>query len=256
MDSQDRVEFKGHQEESSKNQQLESMEIIAGKIAHDFNNLLGGIYGYIELAAENTGKKAVQDHLARALAIIDRAKELTGQMLTFSKKNVPNKKIENLTLFIREKTLCILNESKLSCKFKLQENLWLCECDRKQIGLVLENLIINAQQSMPEGGSIEISAENADLSCGEQVDLAGGKCIKISVKDHGAGISKEIIPMIFEPFFTTKHKSLGLGLSISHSIVKRHGGCIDVESEIGKGSTFHIYLPALTGTSEIEISLS
>jgi CheY-like chemotaxis protein len=113
---------------------------------------------------------------------------------------------------------------------------------------VIDNLIINAQQAMPVGGTIELTARNITLAEKEHPNLKKGDYVKISIKDYGTGISKELLPRIFDPFFTTKTKGHGLGLATCYSILNRHDGCIDVESELEKGTTFEVYLPSSTET--------
>jgi CheY-like chemotaxis protein len=119
--------------------------------------------------------------------------------------------------------------------------------DSGQIGQVVSNLVINADQSMPEGGTVKVSAENAKISKGEVISLNAGRYVKISIKDSGYGIEEDNLLMIFDPYFTTKSAGSGLGLASAYSITKKHGGHISVESEIGTGTVFTIYLPASTG---------
>ncbi|MBW1671644.1 MAG: PAS domain S-box protein [Deltaproteobacteria bacterium] len=223
---------------------LESLGVLAGGIAHDFNNLLGAIFGYIEMAIVETTEENVSTCLAESLSNIDRARALTQQLLTFAKGGAPIKKVENLFPFVQKNAQFALSGSSVSSRFQIQENLWPCDFDKNQIGQVIDNLTINAQQAMPNGGTIEVSARNISLAAKEHISLAAGNYVKLSIKDQGIGIPKEFLPRIFDPYYTTKSKGHGLGLSTCYSIVNRHGGCIDVESEPGKGSTFHLYLPA------------
>ncbi|MBN1412333.1 MAG: PAS domain S-box protein [Spirochaetales bacterium] len=226
-------------------QKIEALGVLAGGIAHDFNNLLGGIFGFIELAAELTKEKEVGIFLAKALGTVDRARGLTHQLLTFAKGGVPIKRLENITTFIHETVQFALSGSRLSCEFNIPENLWACEFDRNQIEQVSDNLIINAQQAMPDGGRIEVMAENIVIKGKKHPILDPGNYVKISISDQGIGMPGDILPRIFDPFYTTKPKGHGLGLATCYSIINRHGGCIEVESEPGKGSTFHVFLPAL-----------
>jgi PAS domain S-box-containing protein len=227
-----------------RSQKLESLGVLAGGIAHDFNNLMGGLFGYIDLANEEPDRSKVSSYLSKAVNTIDRARALTGQLLTFAKGGAPIQKIGHLFPFIRETAQFALSGANVSCRFDVPQDLWACNFDKNQIGQVIDNIIINAQQAMPVGGTIELTARNITLSDKEHSFLSKGDYIKISVKDHGIGIQKEHVSKIFDPFFTTKTKGHGLGLTTCYSIVKRHAGCIDVESEIGKGATFHVYLPA------------
>jgi PAS domain S-box-containing protein len=242
--ARDITERKQMEENLQKSQKLESLGLLAGGIAHDFNNLLGGIFGYIDLAALIAKDKEVIDHLAKALGSIERARSLTGQLLTFAKGGAPIKKLERLMPFIEETARFALSGSNVSIRFTISDGLWPCEYDKNQIGQVIDNIVINAQQAMPEGGTISVSAENLQLAEKSHALLPGGKYVRIEIKDQGIGMPREILPKIFDPFFTTKAKGHGLGLATCYSIINRHGGCIDVESESGKGSTFTFYLPA------------
>jgi CheY-like chemotaxis protein len=146
--------------------------------------------------------------------------------------------------FLQETAQFALSGSNISCTFSPDTDLWPCNIDKNQIGQVIDNIVINAQQAMPNGGTIEIAAGNISLEEKGHPLLAAGDYVKVSIKDYGIGIPKDIMPRIFDPFYTTKTKGHGLGLATCHSIIHRHGGCIDVESELGKGSTFHVFLPA------------
>jgi PAS domain S-box-containing protein len=223
---------------------LESLGVLAGGIAHDFNNLLAGIFGYVDLALAGTKEEKTAHYLKSTIASMGRAKALTYQLLTFAKGGSPIQKVTPLISFIRETTQFALSGSNVSCRFSLDQDLWPCNIDKNQIGQVIDNIVINAQQAMPSGGTIEITAVNISFGEKEHHPLSKGDYVKVSVKDSGIGIPKDIVPRIFDPFYTTKQKGHGLGLATCYSIINRHGGCIDVESEPGKGSMFHVYLPA------------
>lgn len=227
-------------------QKLESLGLLAGGIAHDFHNLLGGIFGYIELAREKTTNEIVSTYLDKSLQTMDRARALTQQLLTFGKGGAPIKKVKNLFPDVRKIIEFALSGSSVSSRFQIQENLWPCNFDKNQLGQLVDNLTINAFQSMPGGGTIEVAAHNVLLTAGEHLSLAAGKYVKLSIKDQGTGIPKELLSRIFDPYYTTKPSGHGLGLAICYSIASRHGGGLEVESEPGKGSTFHLYLPAST----------
>jgi len=232
------------EESIQKTQKLESLGLLAGGIAHDFNNLLGGIFGYIEMAMNETEKTQVLNYLSESLNSMDRAKNLTQQLLTFSKGGKPIKKIERLFPFIQESVKFALSGTSVSSDFNVEDDLWLCKFDKNQISQVIENLTINAQQAMPNGGQIEITAENISFSENEHAELPAGKYVRLSIKDHGIGIPRTFLPRIFDPYYTTKSKGQGLGLASCYSIANRHEGCIDVESTPGQGSKFSLYLPA------------
>ena len=225
-------------------QKLEALGMLVGGIAHDFNNLLVGVYGYIDLARSASESPEVEDCLNSAMKSLERARSLTSQMLTFAKGGVPHRKTEYLFPFLKEVAQFVLSGSKISCRCRVPVDLYPCMCDRNQIEQVICNIVINAQQSMPEGGMINIGAENCRVEEGNTLNLAPGNYVKISVSDHGTGIKPEIASRIFDPFFSTRIKGQGLGLATAYSIIRRHEGAIDFESNVGKGSTFHVYLPA------------
>jgi CheY-like chemotaxis protein len=158
------------------------------------------------------------------------------------------KKVTAVATLIQEAVQFALSGGNVACRFAFDDHLWLCDIDKNQIGQVVDNIVINAQHAMPNGGAIDVSAVNLRLGDKENPALPAGTYVRLSFRDYGIGISKDLMPRIFDPFYTTKPKGHGLGLATCYSIVHRHGGCIDVESEPGKGSTFHVYLPAVTGS--------
>jgi CheY-like chemotaxis protein len=172
-----------------------------------------------------------------------RAQNLTQQLLTFSRGGIPVKKITSISELLIDTSEFSLRGSKSRCEFKIQDNLCLVEIDEGQISQVINNLIINADQAMPEGGVINITAENFIAHSEQDSPLEKGKYVKISIEDTGVGIPEELLQKIFDPYFTTKQKGSGLGLTIVYSIIKNHGGFIFVESEVGIGTKFFIYLP-------------
>lgn len=235
---------------------LESLGVLAGGIAHDFNNYLTAILGNIEIA-EMKGKwndemKQLLDKIKNAT--ID-AKNLTMQLLTFAKGDTNLKKLTSVSDLIRDTVNFILSGSNVRAKLDIDENLWNAVIDKGQIKNVISNLLINAKQSMEEGGNITIKTNNIIITGNEGLQLTPGKYIKIEVIDEGKGIPPEIIDNIFDPYFTTKIMGSGLGLATAHSIVRNHNGLITVESKMGKGSKFTVYLPAsIENVSKEEIS--
>ena len=225
-------------------QKLDALGVLAGGIAHDFNNLLGGIFGNIDLAIDEAKDCPATVYLSNAMDTIGRARGLTGQLLTFAKGGSPIRQLTSLVSFVQETASFALSGSNVSCRFEVAETLWWCNVDKFQIGQVIDNIIINAKQAMPNGGNIVVKAQNVSLKEREHPTLMAGNYVMISIEDAGFGIPKEIMPRIFDPFFSTKAKGHGLGLSTCYSIINRHGGSIDVESEPSKGSVFYIYLPA------------
>ncbi len=240
----DITEKRKMEEEFLKVQKLESLGFLAGGIAHDFNNLLGGIYGHINLALLNLEDNYTRSHLEASLKTMDRARNLTRQLLTFAKGGAPVVEKQNLLPFLQESIEFALSGSAVICRFDFKEPLPACAFDRNQISQVIENLVINAQQAMPSGGNIEVTADSIQLKQGEHPILAAGYYVMISIRDYGTGIDPDVLPHIFDPFFSTKAMGYGLGLATSHSIVSRHGGCIEVDSVPGQGSVFSFYLPA------------
>ena len=225
-------------------QRLESLGLLAGGIAHDFNNLLGSIFAHIELAQEGSLDKESSTNLSQAMLSMNRARDLTRQLLTFAKGGAPVRTIGPLFPFVEESVRFTLSGWRAACTFDVAPDLWTCNFDRNQIGQVIGNLVLNAQQAMPGTCAIRISARNARLRQDEAATLPEGNYIIVSIEDTGMGIPAEALPRIFDPFFTTKEQGRGLGLSTCHSIMKRHDGAITVESTPGKGSTFCLYLPA------------
>ena len=236
-----------------KAQKLDSLGILAGGIAHDFNNLLGGIFGYIELAMlDNPLPEKARKYLGDSMKVLSRARSLTQQLLTFSKGGTPILKVGALDITVRDAALFALSGSSVSCRFNFKENLWSCEYDENQLAQAIENVVINAQQSMPSGGVIDLDIENVVIGPETNGLIRPGRYLKITVRDYGIGMPKELLAKIFDPFFTTKQRGHGLGLSTLYSIVNKHDGFVDVDSEPGKGTTFFIYLPASKKSMEVE----
>jgi CheY-like chemotaxis protein len=206
--------------------------------------MLSGVFGYIDMARRKNANEDVERYLDKALGVFGRAKDLTERLLTFSKGGRPVRKTVRIDRLVRESTGFALSGSNVTCEFSISADLWLCDVDEGQVGQVIDNIVINAKQAMPSGGVIRLRAVNLELEEGNFRGLPSGRFVRISVQDEGVGIPNEILPRIFDPFFTTKTKGNGLGLATSYSIVKKHDGMIEVESEVGRGSTFHIILPA------------
>ncbi len=238
-------ERKKTDQELIKIEKLESLGVLAGGLAHDFNNLLAVILGNISLALVDT---ELTDQNYRRLADVEkavmRAQDLTHQLLTFAKGGAPVKQTASIRGIIEDSCRFSLSGSNVQCIFSFAADLKAVEVDAGQIGQVINNLVINAIQSMPEGGTIRVKAENATAGLPDELPLASGDFIRISIEDQGTGIPQKILSKIFDPYFTTKQKGSGLGLATSFPIIKRHGGYITVESAMGKGSAFHVYLPA------------
>jgi signal transduction histidine kinase/CheY-like chemotaxis protein len=244
--SQDITEQRKAEEALQNAERLESIGVLAGGIAHDFNNLLSGIFGYVDMARESADSGDCQHAsrcLAKAMGVFDRARHLTQQLLTFSKGGAPLRKTQSLAEHVYKSVTFALSGSNVSPVFVVDPDAWLCDFDENQIGQVLDNIAINARQAMPLGGKLEVGLRNVDALHAPS-GMQRANCVEVSIRDHGIGIAPEHVSRIFDPFFTTKSKGSGLGLATSYSIVKRHEGLITVDSELGKGSTFRVYLPA------------
>lgn len=234
---------------------LESLGLLAGGIAHDFNNLLGGVFGYVDLALTFSKDDDVKEFLNKSLEAMERAKSLTGQLLTFSKGGAPVKVTKKLFPFLKDTVDFALSGSNVTCEIEASKDLMHCNFDQNQLSQVVDNIVINAKQAMKDGGKIELKAENIFFDENSHLILDKGNYIKISIKDHGKGILTENLPRIFDPFFSTKNRGHGIGLTTSYSIIEKHGGCIDVNSIYGKGSEFIIYLPAINDNSSCNCSI-
>ena len=240
------------EQELIKTQKLESIGTLAGGIAHDFNNLLQGIFGYISMA------KLTHDQKEKSLAMLEQAEKalhqsvnLTSQLLTFSKGGKPVKKVVDLRPVIENSVAFAMSGSSNTYEIITDEDLRAVEADEGQIGQVIQNIVLNAEQSMPLGGMIRVSVRNMPAqTILPRADLQGN-LVEILIRDQGTGIPAEHLTRIFDPYFTTKEKGSGLGLATSYSIIRNHGGIIDVASEPGKGTTFSVYLPAIESEKEI-----
>jgi PAS domain S-box-containing protein len=236
------------EQEILKARNLESLGLLAGGIAHDFNNLLTTILGNISLAQMLIpGDGKLHKLLAQAEKTSLRAGILAGQLLTFARGGAPVKRITALGSLMRECVLSSMKGTQVSCSFAIPDDLWPCQVDDGQISQVINNLAINADQAMPEGGVITVSAENLMLKPGSPLPLEPGPYLKIDVRDQGEGIPPELISSVFDPYFTTREGRVGLGLATTYSIMKRHGGLITVESEPASGTCFTLYLSAMAG---------
>ncbi len=251
--ARDITERKKTEQELQKIQKLESLGILAGGIAHDFNNILTAISTNLSMArVYGDLREEISQMLADAENASSRAQNLTRQLLAFAKGGAPIKSMVSIGALIRETAEFALRGSNVGCRSILPDDLWLVEADQGQISQVIQNLIINADQAMPRGGTVEIRAENVMISEKGTLPLRPGPYLSVSVADQGIGIPKQNIPNIFDPFFTTKRRGSGLGLSTAFSIINNHDGHIEVESEFDRGTTFTLYLPALAGTSSVK----
>ncbi len=240
-------------------QKLEAIGKLAGGIAHDFNNILTGIIGYSQFALEKTPEdsQAAPD-LKEVLKASNRAKELVKQILTFSRQTEQELRSIQPDLVVKEaiKLMRASLPATIEIQAEINENAGIIKADPTQISQVIMNLLTNAEHAMRgKGGTLGVSLKAVEID--EEIatsheDLQPGPYIQFSISDTGTGMTQEIINHIFEPFFTTKEKGegTGMGLATLHGIVKNHEGAVNVYSELGKGSTFNIYLPETESSRE------
>ncbi len=240
----DITEQKMMKENMLRSQKLESLGVLAGGLAHDFNNLLTAILGNISLAKLKAPPGENVRYLDFAEQATSRAQCLTQQLLTFARGGSPVKKLLSAKELIVDSAGFAIRGSKSRCEFEIAPDLRAIEADEGQLGQVINNLVMNADQAMPDGGTVTVSGENVTLTAENPLLLEPGDYIKISVADRGIGIPKDNLKKIFDPYFTTKDKGIGLGLATCYSIMKHHDGHITVESTPGAGATFSLYLPA------------
>ena len=243
----DVTERKKIEKEILRARKLDSIGLFAGGIAHDFNNLLGIIQGYIDLASRSmmNSPEKTKTYFQKATNATIQATDLTQQLLTLSKGGGPIKKAENIMDIVHQSIDFSLHGSNITVNYICPDNLWTADVDSGQISQVIQNLAVNARQAMPEGGKLEITCDNCIISpLDSPSKIPPGKYIKISIKDNGTGISEDSLDSIFDPYFTTKTEGDGLGLTLSYSIIDKHKGNISVDSILGDGTTFTLFLPA------------
>jgi len=246
------------EQELLKVQKLESVGLLAGGIAHDFNNILTGVLGNISLAKldldEQTERHELLDEAELAAL---RAKNLTQQLLTFSKGGSPTRKAASLKNLLEESVSFVLRGSNVRCQFTIAADLWSVEIDEGQISQVISNIVINADQAMPQGGIITIEVSNIAATRRDRtLPLKDGNYVQIIIRDEGTGIPEKNLSRIFDPYFTTKQRGSGLGLATSFSIMTKHEGFITAQSQPGQGTAFILYLPASPGDKQMSRSAS
>jgi two-component system, cell cycle sensor histidine kinase and response regulator CckA len=226
-------------------QKLESLGVLAGGIAHDFNNILTAVIGNLNLVRETA---ADDPTLTRILTDAEnaaaRAKSLSLQLLSLSKGGAPVKKTSSMRLLLVESVEFVLRGSRVGSELEISQDLWNADIDEGQISQVIHNLVLNACQAMGQKGRVRVHCFNTELGEKNRFQLAAGKYLSLAVSDQGVGIRSEDLGRIFDPYFTTKSEGHGLGLPSTYTIVRNHGGHIEVESELGVGSTFTVLLPA------------
>jgi signal transduction histidine kinase/CheY-like chemotaxis protein len=223
---------------------LESLGVLVGGIAHDFNNFLTIVMGNIGLAkVELERGKPIFDILAQTEGACRRAASLASQLLTFGKGGAPVRRIVSAVPLIEDAVGLTAAGANITIDAQIGQDLWPVDIDAGQVSHALQNILLNARQAMPDGGLIELHAENVPIS-DESLPLSLGKYVRISVRDRGHGIPADILPRVFDPYFTTRKTGTGLGLAAAHAIVAKHKGHIAVDSVLGVGATFTMYLPA------------
>jgi PAS domain S-box-containing protein len=241
----DITEKRRFEAELLKSTKLESVGVLAGGIAHDFNNILSIVLGNVSLCKIMVEPNTeIHSRLTSAEKGCARARELTQQLLTFAKGGAPVRKSAAIQEIIQESTAFASRGSNIVCKHHADPDLWAVEVDSGQISQVFNNLVINAVQAMPKGGALGTRASNCIVTEDMALPVDPGRYVHITVEDTGCGIAPEHIGRIFDPYFTTKANGSGLGLATSYAIIQKHEGCITVESRVGEGTAFHIYLPA------------
>jgi two-component system cell cycle sensor histidine kinase/response regulator CckA len=233
------------EEELQRATTLESLGVLAGGIAHDFNNMLTGLLANVSMARVQAYDAAlVRTRLADAENAALRARDLTRQLLTFAKGGAPMRQPTRLGPLVEEWVRFTLAGSHVRGVVRGAPEAWSADVDASQIGQVVQNLVMNAQQAMPDGGDVRVSIANVVLSEPTGMPIPGGRYLRIEVADDGAGIPAHVLPRVFDPFFTTKPKGSGLGLASAYSIVKKHDGHIVLSSQPGRGTNAVVYLPA------------
>ncbi len=237
------------EQEMQKIEKVESLGLLAGGLAHDFNNLLTSIMGNVSLVKMQLGvDNRSYARLADAEKAAKMAASLTQQLLTFARGGAPIRKPASIPEIAKEACHFAVSGSNVKCLFTIPASLWAVEVDKGQISQVFNNLVINSVHAMPNGGAVHVSFENVTISENNVFLLKSGDYIKITFRDEGIGIPKESLSKIFEPYFTTKTGGTGLGLATVLSIINRHEGHVSVESKVGIGTTFTLFVPALRGT--------
>jgi PAS domain S-box-containing protein len=246
----DLTDRKKAEEERLKGHMLESIGLLAGGIAHDFNNLLNVIVGNIAVTKMSVppGDKAYSrlDDVENVCGI---ASELSRRLITFATGGDPVKKTASLSELLVNTISALLKESNIKTDFNFPDDLYRVAIDEGQMKQAIANLVINAKEAMPKGGTLTVRGENMSISAQDTYPIREGDYLRISIRDTGPGIHAENLAKIFDPYYSTKdtysQKGLGLGLAVCYSIIKRHNGLVTVESQVGKGTTFYIYLPAV-----------
>jgi PAS domain S-box-containing protein len=223
---------------------LESLGVLAGGIAHDFNNILTGIVGNINLARLEDDTERAHALLREAEQEALKARMLSQQLLAFAKGGAPVRTNERLQPVLEESVNFALRGSRIRATFDVPPDLWMAVIDKGQMSQVISNIVINADEAMPQGGTVTIRACNQVLNEDDVPGLNAGQYVRIDIGDTGIGIPEANLRKIFDPYFSTKQRGSGLGLAMTYTILQRHGGLILASSVLGQGTTFSLYIPA------------
>lgn len=244
----DITEQKRLQAELDKAERFEALGNLARAVAHDFNNIMTIVMGNVSLLRRGCQEQpALLSRLADIERATKQARQLIQQLQTLARGKEPTKRLIPIGSWVKEQTILALADSGIGGEFHIEQDLVPVEIDESQLSQVVNNLVINAVQAMPGGGKLRVQIQNASVEAQDIPPLKAGKYVKISFQDEGVGIPEKHLQDIFYPYFTTKEKGSGLGLATCYSIINKHGGHITVESRVGTGTTFHVYLPASPG---------
>jgi len=237
----------------TRKQKVETVGILAGGIAHDFNNILAVILGHVGLAKMRVIDQHARFPLEKAEQACIRAREMTRQLLAFSRGGKPVIGVCKTRELVTESAMLAVNDTAVACLFDIEKDVWPLRADKIQVGQVIANLVSNAVDAMDKSGIITIRARNRDFTNvtapRRPLDLdsnpiAAAPFVEIQIQDQGPGIPESIRGSIFDPFYTTKEKGTGLGLSIVYSVIQNHAGSVRFETTMGEGTVFFICLPA------------
>ncbi len=231
---------------------LDSLGILAGGIAHDFNNLMTIVQGHIDVALLTLPENDFAfTNLQAAQNAVEKTRDITTRLITLSKGGTPVLKVSRIDNLLDAATVNSLKSSDVELVLNFPGDLWPAEVDRNQIRQCFSHLVDNAREAMPDGGNLTISGENVYITEADALPLIEGPYLKIAFEDSGKGIPQEQLARIFDPYYSTKpmaeDQGMGLGLAVCHSVLKKHGGYITVNSEEGHGAIFSVYLPAKPG---------
>ena len=238
------TEAKQREEEQLRASKLEALGVLAGGIAHDFNNIIMGISLNLDLLLhEMDPDDSLLELVRESSYATSRAGELSRRLLVFAKGGKPVKQVVDLKPALRSVVDFALTGSNLKAVYQIDPEMECVDADLGQISQVFDNLVINAREACRDGGLLDVWAGSVEVEAGQVVGLQPGRYVRVEIRDHGVGIPPEIVDKIFDPYFTTKPGGNGIGLATCYTTLKNHDGTLLVDSVVGQGSTFSIYLP-------------